>query len=380
MSTQEIPSAVGLDPERWHAACRLLQGWCDRGDIPAAGIIFGRNGKTTGAQILGRQTTAADSPPIRQDAIFLIASITKPIVASGILLLAERGQLVLDDRVETYVPEFGQNGKHGVTIRHLLTHTSGLPDMLDNNLELRKAGAPLKEFVAGTCLIPLAFPPGRGVQYQSMGILMLGEIILRITGKTCPQFLHDEFFQPLGMEDTALGAPDDWFTGKNPKANRIAELRLPADMQGDTSSWNWNSRYWRQLGSPWGGLLTTPNDLARFAKLMLNEGAVGKKRILSAAAVRAATRSQLEFMKELPSDDRRCRPWGFGWRMNWPSHSANFGDFLGPRAYGHWGATGTVMWIDPDTQSYFILFTTQPQEPQGGFLARMSNAVLAAMV
>ena len=88
---------------------------------------------------------------------------------------------------------------------------------------------------------------------------------------------------------------------------------------------------------------------------------------------------QLVGISGVPAADRETRPWGFGWRLNWPAHSANFGDLLGPRAYGHWGATGTLCWIDPDTESFFILFTTQPQEPEGRFLARLSNVISAAI-
>jgi CubicO group peptidase (beta-lactamase class C family) len=326
----------------------------------------------------GRQTLSADSPPVRQDAIFLIASITKPIVAMGVLILAERGLLALDDRVEEYVPEFGREGKHAVTIRHLLTHTSGLPDMLPQNRELRAANAPLSAFVEGTCRSPVDFPPGRGVQYQSMGFAMLGEIILRVSRKTCAQFLRDEIFQPLEMHDTALGAPADWFEGADSKIGRIAHVRVPPDQEQETT-WNWNSPYWRQLGVPWGGLLTTPADLARFAQMLLQQGRWDNLQILSPAAVRAATRNQLEAMREVPADDRRCRPWGLGWRLNWAAHSANFGDFLGPNTYGHWGATGTVMWIDPDLDAFAILLTTQPQEPHGSFLSRATNAIVAAL-
>ena len=82
---------------------------------------------------------------------------------------------------------------------------------------------------------------------------------------------------------------------------------------------------------------------------------------------------------EVPEADRRCRPWGLGWRLNWPGTSVNFGDLLGPRTFGHWGSTGTVCWLDPDTESFCILFTTQPQEPEGRFLARLCNVVAAAM-
>jgi CubicO group peptidase (beta-lactamase class C family) len=114
--------------------------------------------------------------------------------------------------------------------------------------------------------------------------------------------------------------------------------------------------------------------------MMLAEGRLGDAPIISRAAVRAATRNQFDSMREIPADDRRTRPWGLGWRLNWGAHSANFGDFLGPRAYGHWGATGTLMWIDPDLDASVILLTTQPQEPEGGYLARASNAIAAAML
>lgn len=379
MLTIDTPRAVGLHPQRWETALKLVRTWCNEGHLPAAGLIVGRGGKTTGAHLFGRQGVSKDAPRVRDDAIFLIASITKPIVVSGLLILVERGLLCLDDRVEEFVPEFGRESKHAVTLRHLATHTSGLPDMLPTNRELRVANAPLSEFVAGTCACALDFPPGRGVQYQSMGIAVLGDVIRRISGKPCAQFLHDEIFEPLGMRDTALGAPASWFEGPLPKVDRIAEVRLPADLEQE-QTWNWNSRYWRQLGAPWGGLLTTPADLAQFAQMMLQQGTLGDVHLLSGAAVRAATRNQLADMREVPADDRRCRPWGLGWRLNWPAHSANFGDLLGPETYGHWGATGTLMWLDPDLQAFAILLTTQPQEPNGSYLARASNAIAAAML
>ena len=379
MLTIDTPQAAGLHPERWEAALRLVDGWCTTGEIPSAGLMVGRNGRTTGSHLFGHQRLGQNAAPIREDAIFLIASITKPIVVTGLLMLAERGLLCLDDRVEQYIPEFGREGKHAVTLRHVATHTSGLPDMLPANRELRVAQAPLAEFVTQTCAGGLDFPPGRGVQYQSMGIAIIGEVIRRISGKPCPQFLHDEIFSPLGMQDTALGAPDAWFEGLHPRVERIAEVRVPPELETETT-WNWNSRYWRQLGSPWGGLLTTPADLGKFAQMMLQQGRWGDLQLINRATVQAATRNQLADMREVPADDRRCRPWGLGWRLNWPAHSANFGDFLGPNSYGHWGATGTLMWLDPDLNAFAVLLTTQPQEPHGSYLARASNAIAAAML
>lgn len=370
---------LGIDPARWQTALDLVRRWCEAGQVPSAALLLGRGDETLGPVLFGRQTLDPNGPPIREDAIFLIASITKPIVAMGILKLLEQGKLSLGDRVTEFIPEFGCEKKYGVTVRHLLTHTSGLPDMLANNLELRAQHATLADFVREVCRIPLDFPPGRAVQYQSMGFALLGEIIHRVSGRPCAEFLRQEFFEPLGMHDTALGAPDDWYEGSRPKVSRIPEIRVPAEMR-DAVDWNWNSRYWRSLGAPWGGLLTTPADLGRFARMMLGGGELDGQRVLSASAVAAATRNQLEPMREVPEEDRRSKPWGLGWRLHWPAHSANFGDLLGPRTYGHWGATGTVHWLDPDNDLYFIFFTTQPQEPHGTYLARLCNAVAAAVL
>ena len=374
------PEAIGLDVNRWNRAEALLAGWCESGEIPAAGLVVGRHGAACGPFLFGRQAPGEDSPPVRDDAIFLIASITKPIVAMGAMLLVERGLLSLDDRVQEHLPGFGHQGKIGTTIRHLLTHTSGLPDMLPNNQELRAAHAPLSQFVEEICGIRPDFPPGRGVRYQSMGFCILGEVIQRLSGMPCGQFLRQELFEPLGMHDTALGAPEDWFNppaGGEPRTARIVRIQ-PPEQYGAETDWGWNSQYWRSLGAPWGGLLTTPTDLARFACMMASGGRFGDRQILSPATVAAATRNQLAAMKDVPEVDRRTRPWGLGWRLNWPDHSANFGDLLGPGTYGHWGATGTVLWVDPTTGTWAVLLTTRPQEPHGRWLARASNALAAA--
>jgi CubicO group peptidase (beta-lactamase class C family) len=214
------------------------------------------------------------------------------------------------------------------------------------------------------------FPPGTQVNYQSMGIAMLAEVVHQITGIALHEFLRQEIFRPLGMHDTSLGWQPE-------KKSRLAAVRIsPAQQRTD---WNWNTPYWLGFGAPWGGLITSPADFARFCQMMLSGGALDGARILSPATVRAMTSNQLAGMPQVPEEERRCRPWGLGWKLNWPAHSANFGDLLGPRTYGHWGATGTLCWIDPDAEAFCLLFTTQPQGDEGRFLARVSNVVAAAV-
>lgn len=359
-----------FDSPRLDAAFNLLDAWTAKGLVPAATLCVGRRGRVVEPRFFGRLHPDAMSP-LPANSLFLIASITKPVVVGAVMLLVERGQLTLEDRVSRFVPRFAANGKENIHVRHLMTHTSGLPDMLPNNDALRAKHQPLSAFIDDVCRLKPEFPAGTRVQYQSMGIAMLAEIVHQITGATIAEFLRREVFQPLGMNDTSLG----W----NPATKgRIAAVKISPEQA--KTDWNWNTPYWLGFGAPWGGLITSPADFAKYCLMMLGEGALGKTRIFSPATVRAMTSNQLAAMPAVPEEERRCRPWGLGWRLNWPAHSANFGDLLGPKTYGHWGATGTLCWLDPDSQAFCIIFTTQPQEPEGRFLARLSNAVAAALV
>jgi CubicO group peptidase (beta-lactamase class C family) len=363
------PETIGLSSTRLERAYQFLDDAVRRGQIPGAAILVARQGTPVAPRAFGRLRLSPDSPPMQPDSIFLTASVTKPVVVSALMLLVERGLILLDDPACAYVPEFADFHKDGITIRHLMTHTSGLPDMLPENEGLRAQHAPLSEFVRRICELSADFSPGTDIQYQSTGIAMLGEILERVTATPLRDFLRREIFDPLGMDDTALGAA-------GLPAQRIAEVNVWPEMA--EKDWNWNNPYWQNFGAPWGGLFSTVGDMFRYCQLFLNGGNFGDVHIFSPATVAAMTRNQT---RSLPDIDKRAEhehAWGLGWRLIPPSGRSTYGNPVSPGTFGHSGSTGTLVWMDPEREMVCVLFTTQPADTLNGLRQRCSNLVAAS--
>lgn len=366
------PADIGLDPRRLQTAYDLLAKWTAGPDapVPSGAILVGRNGKVVPPRFFGRMGPERDASAIRPDAMFLLASITKPITYLGAMLLVERGLLNLTDRVTRYIPEFAANGKEDVLVQHLFTHTSGLPDMLVNNAELRAQHAPLQKFHDGAAReTTLAFKPGTNLSYSSMGTTLVAEIIQRLSGKPVAEFLKREVFDPLGLQSTSLGSA-------NFPRDRLVRVQVPAYQTAN--NWDWNSPYWQKLGAPWGGLYSTPEDFAVLCQLLLTGGTWAGVRLLSSGCVRRMTTNRLDEFPELPESIRRTQPWGLGWRLNHPGTLGSWGDLLGRHVFGHTGATGTMVWIDPEKQGFCLLWTNAIREKAPWRLVHLSNAVAAA--
>jgi CubicO group peptidase (beta-lactamase class C family) len=370
------PEDIALDPRRLQSAYDLMDKWTTGADapIPGAAVLVGRHGKVVAPRLFGRQGPERDAPPIRKDAQFLLASITKPVTYVGAMMLVERGLLSLTDPVTRDVPEFAAHDKGDVLVGHLFTHTSGLPDMLKNNEQLRREHAPLKKFLEGAVKdTSLSFRPGTQHSYQSMGTAVVAEIVQRLSGQSITDYLRQEIFEPLGLKSTALGA-------KGFPRDRLVRVQVPDYQANVNSDFGWNSEYWQQLGVPWGGLFSTPEDFAVLCQLMLSGGAWAGVRLLSPAAVRMMTTNRLDDLPDLPEPVRRTQPWGLGWRMNHPGTRESWGDLLGRHVYGHTGSTGTMAWIDPQAQGFCLLFTSALYEKHGWRLVHLSNALAAAFV
>lgn len=369
-----------LDPSRWKVAQEAIPRIAAEANIGSlACTVFGRDWSSPCLCYGGYQVDGI-STPVREGTIFLTASLTKPVLALGVLKLVERGVLALADRVVEFIPEFSGADRKRTTLLQLLTHTSGLPDMLPNNRALRAANSDLAAFVEGACAVTLDYVPGYGTQYQSMGYALLGEVIRRVTSVSIQKYLADVLFGPLGMNDTSLGLPDSWKQGVFNRCSRIAPVELPEEQQGpDAVDWNWNSPYWKAFGAPWGGMFSTATDLTRLCQMMLSGGILDGQRIFAVQTVRAAVANQLTLQRDLPEADRRARGWGLGWRLNWKDHSACFCDLAGPETYGHFGATGTLMFADPGSDAGVVILSTRPLDRGMNWMTRLSNLLIAAV-
>ena len=366
------PAELGLNAQRLQNAYDLLKTWTTSPDapVPSGAILVGRRGKIAEPQFFGRQGPEPGAPPIRRDAIFLLASITKPITYLAGLMLVERGLLNLSDRVTRYLPDFAAHHKEETLVAHLFTHTSGLPDMLPNNAELRQQHAPLSKFIEGAIreTVPL-FPAGTNHSYQSMGTLVVAELVQKLSGKSIADFFRQEILDPLGLKSSALGS-------QGLETQRLVRVQTP-EYQAK-SDFGWNSKYWQEFGAPWGGMFSSPEDFAVIAQLMLNGGKYGDVRLLSPGMVEMMTTNRLDDFADLPEPIRRTQPWGLGWRLNHPGRTDSWGDLLDRQVFGHTGATGTMVWMDRRREGFCILFTSAIRSAAPWRLVSLSNAVAAA--
>jgi len=367
MKGAQEPESIGFSEEGLQCAYGLMQEAVDRDELMGGVLQVSRRGSALPVACFGRRELGEGGAAVSADTIFLIASITKPIACAAVVKLVEQGRLCLDDPVVQHVPEFGQRGKEQVTIRHLLTHTSGLPDMLPDNHALRAAHKPLAEFVVRICELDLLFEPGTKVSYQSCGIAMLGEVVERLTGRALPEVLRTMFFDPLQLADTSLGRRQD-------RRQRESEIRLPvqSDSGGDGTDWHWNSDYWRNFAAPWGGMLTTAVELTALCQVFLAGGTLNGVRVLSKASVAAMTRDQTGAMTSLSAAEKLGQRRGLGWQLRED-------DLTSRRRFGHGGATGTEAWVDPETEVTYVLLTNDPTGA-GSLRGRVSNAVAAAVL
>lgn len=371
------PEDVGMDSAQLERAFDLLRGWVEDGTLPGVSALVARRGIVVGRRWFGDAVREPARHPIGADTLFAVASVTKPFTATAVMQLAEQGRISIDQPVHELLPEFAGPGKDGITLRHFLTHTSGLPEYADDNDEIRRRHLGLDAFVRSYCRGRLLFPTGSQWSYSNYGFGLAGEIIARCGGRGYHAFVTDEILAPLGMRDSYLQPPKSVW-------DRIAWVWLPGEPQTDHE--RYNSPYFRKLGIPWGGLYTTPEDLAVFAQTFLRDGTCQGRRIVSPATAREMIRDQLrESIRDTSGVARwRTASWGIGWDVKGRKASHNSGALTSPATFGHTGSSGSMLWADPALDLICVMIGTRLAE--SGWVdsplprrALFSSAVVAAV-
>jgi len=347
------PVLAALRKERLDDAGDVLAKAIASGQVASA-VLHVRQRETSFTRTFGKVRSG--------EAMFLLGSITKPICVTALMTLFDRGEFRLDDALKKFIPQFTANGRDEVTMRHLLTNVSGLPDQLPENDALRKKHAGLGEFVEPAIRTPLLFAPGARYQYSSMGILLATHVAELISGKTILEFTDRAVFQPLGMKHSILGL------GKLTLDDVVpcqTEHAAPEAGAGDPAArdWDWNSPYWRKLGAPWGGAHASAPDLARFLDEFLSARGV----VIKPETAKLMTSNQ---------NGAGITPRGLG--LNVGSAAGSRG--CSERTFGHTGSTGTLAWADPATETTCVVLTSLPAravEPHPRDLAAAQVAAAA---
>jgi CubicO group peptidase (beta-lactamase class C family) len=328
-ASAQAAASGGWDRAKLEQAAKVMTDWVADGRVRGGAILV-----TQGNRQFARNFGSAKGT----EPIFLLASITKPMTAAAVMTLVDAGALSLDDKATQFFASFTGEGRETITIRNLLTHTGGLPDMLADDEMLRERHASLSDYREGALKAPLKFSPGSKYSYSSMGILLSAEIAQKITGKPIADLVEERVFKPLGMRRTGYG-----LRGRA-NAMTVASQAAPAMTEPGRKSWdswNWNSEYWRNLGAPWGGALGPAADIAKFYDEFLFQ----RGRILKPATEQLMTANQ---------SPPGVKASGLGFDLP-PSVGA---PACGPRTFGHNGSTGTLSWADPDTGTICVVLTT----------------------
>lgn len=310
--------------------------------FPGAVLAVGQRGKLLALRSFGHIDSAAGAHAMPKNAIFDLASLTKVVATtSAAELLYDRGRLDLDAPVARYIPEFaGTPGHDAITVRNLLSHNSGFKPVEG----LLWAHASDREGILRQLYtMPVGSPPGSVYVYQDFNLILVGEIVSRITDQPLDRFLQKELFGPLGMKDTGFNPP-------KAKLARIAPTEQDDKFRHRLMRGQVHDENAYVMGGVAGhaGLFSTAGDLARLAQLYLDHGRYKGRQIIKAETIRLFMQPQ-----GLPATSTRA----LGWDM--PSANGFAGALASPHAIIHTGFTGTSIYIDPDRDAFIILLTNR---------------------
>ncbi|HSW01674.1 MAG TPA: serine hydrolase domain-containing protein [Sedimentisphaerales bacterium] len=324
----------------------VVQAEIQAGHFPGAVVLVGKGKKVLYHKAFGQAISEPTQEPMEKDTIFDLASMTKPLATgAAVLILADRGRLDPNALVADYLPAFACGGKEQVRIKHLLTHTSGLPAYTDANSLKTQYGSPCPEkVIERICGLDAKSAPGEEFRYSCLGYIALAEIVKIVIGQGIDEFTRENLFVPLDMKDTGFSPPAGWkpriaateIVDGEPLRGTVHDplARLNAGVSGNA------------------GLFSTASDLSIYCQMLLNHGMWKGKRVLSPSAVKMLTQPQ-----------SHGRAYGFDVSS---SYAWVKGANASPNAFCHTGYTGTSLVCDPDTGVYLILLTNRAHPRDGG--------------
>ncbi|HEY3120210.1 MAG TPA: glycoside hydrolase family 3 N-terminal domain-containing protein [Vicinamibacteria bacterium] len=332
------PEQVGFHADGIAALDGVMQSSVAAQAFPGGVLAVGKDGALAYLKPYGRISYDKDSPSVREDTIYDLASLTKVIgAATTAMILVDEGKLDLSKPVSAFLPKFRGGAKDKVTVEQLLTHSAGLDWWAPLYKELKGKEAYLQRIQA----MDLKYEPGTKSVYSDLGVILLGEILERVAGEPLDSFVRRRVLDPLGMKETRYLPGPELLARIAPTENDPWRGRVVRGEVHDENAY--------ALGgvAPHAGLFGTAPDLAKFAQMMLNGGVYDHQRIVSRETVERFTRRA-----DVPESSR-----ALGWDT--PSANSSAGELLSRRSFGHTGFTGTSMWMDPDRKLFVILLTNR---------------------
>jgi len=346
--------AQKFDASRLARIDRVVNDAIGQSKLSGAVVVVGAGNRVVYRKAFGLRAVEPGREAMTLDTVFDAASLTKVVATTpSVMALVEEGRLRLNDRVSTYVPGFERYGKRDITIRHLLTHTSGLrPDV---DLTFDWMGAP-RAIELAVEEVPLARPDERFI-YSDINFFLLGHIVATVSGMSLDQFARARIFEPLEMRDTTFLPPEAWRERIAP-TEKCTPYGFPCSGPGVSASGLQMLRgvvhdpTARRMGGVAGhaGLFTTADDLATYCRMLLRGGAASSGRVLAPLTVARMISASM------PVGERNVR--GLGWDID-SSFSSNRGELLPLGSFGHTGFTGTSIWIDPELDLFVVLLTNR---------------------
>jgi CubicO group peptidase (beta-lactamase class C family) len=371
-----LPAALLIAPARARAdepaaskgVAAALQSFVDSHSLAGAVVLVADKDKVLSVEAVGYSDVAAKAP-MKTDALFWIASQSKSMTAAALMMLVDDGKVKLDDPVEKYLPEFKglwlaaekdndhmllKKPKHPITVREILSHTSGLPFKTPVE-DPKPDDVPLRLAVRSYTMTPLLFEPGSKYQYSNAGINTAGRIIEVVSGTPYEDFMDKRLFGPLGMKDTTFW-PGEGQLKRLAKSYRPNKEKTGLEETTVTAlTYPLSDR--KRQPMPAGGLFSTAADVARFCQMMLNGGTFNGKRLLSESAVKEmTTRQTAEGIKD---------SYGLGWSV-------------GDVTFGHGGAYATNMTVDTKRGLVTVFLVQHAGFPNDGAKSREAFQKAAA--